>query len=175
MTEKPKEQAPTRLYRAVRPTRTSTNVSPTTSGQALQRPEEQLDQERPLNRRNFTMNATTYETAIPAAEITGIIDLIAHANDAKLGGLSVSLTPPSTVGVSPDNATPFPYLINATLNPTAQATFYIRWVEESPLAAESPTKPATQAAQGRLVSLQAQVPNPEHDLLCAMFNPLATV
>ncbi|KAG9076619.1 hypothetical protein FS749_011568 [Ceratobasidium sp. UAMH 11750] len=173
MRKKPKEQVPTGLYRAVRPVGTGTNSSTATSGQASQKPEQQLDQEEPLIRRNFTMNATTYETIIPAAEMSGIIDLIAHVNRAKLGGLSVSLTPPSTFGGSPDNATPFPYLIDATLNPTEQATFYIRLVEKSPLVAEPPTKLPTQPAQDILVSLQARIPNPECGLLCATFNPLA--
>ncbi|KAG9091688.1 hypothetical protein FS749_016358 [Ceratobasidium sp. UAMH 11750] len=173
ITKKPKEQAPTGLYRAVRPAGTGTNSSTATSGQASQKPEQQLDQGEPLIRRNLTMKATTSETTTPAAEMTGVIDLIANANSAKLGGLGVSLVPPSTFGAPPNNALPFPYLIDATLNPTEQTTFYIHWVEESPLAAGPPTKSATQTAQEILVSLQARVPNPEYSLLCATFNPLA--
>jgi hypothetical protein len=103
------------------------------------------------------------------------VDLIANANGAKLGGLSIAPTPvfvSSSNATSFNNATSLSYLIDSTPNPAEQTTFYMRQFDDQTiLRAELSTNPATQAVHDLLVSLQVSLSSQEP--LCATFNPLA--
>ncbi|KAG9118285.1 hypothetical protein FRC07_007274 [Ceratobasidium sp. 392] len=177
MIKKPK--GPTGLYRAVRPAGMDTNNTAASSGQV---PQASGDQTRSLIQRSVTADHTIFgpsnglETSagLPT-EAAGVIDLIAHANGAKLGGLSVSPVPPSAFDASFNdtsfhNATSLSYVLDATPNSTEQTIFFMRRLEDQAIPAEAS---GMQRLNGLLVSLQAQVVGSESTPLCSTFNPQA--